>query len=81
MQYIIVEPSQSEPYVSITQDEPPSIPGISLEEAEELRSAIVSLETQLRETLAQLAAKEDSEKKLSKSVNGFHFKWTRALSQ
>ena len=66
---------QSEPYVSTTQEEPPSIPSISLEEAEELRSAIVSLETQLSETLVQLAAKEDSEKKLSKSVNGFHLKW------
>ena len=45
------------------QEEPSPIPGVSLEEAEEMRTAIASLQTQLSNTSAQLAAKEDSEKK------------------
>ena len=51
-------------YIYTFQKEPSPVPGVSLEEAEEMRSTIASLETQLRDTLTQLADKEDSEKKM-----------------
>jgi hypothetical protein len=51
------------------EEEPSPIPGVSLEEAEEMRTAIASLQTQLSNTSAQLAAKEDSEKKLAHLLN------------
>lgn len=48
------------------QEEDPLVPGISQEEAEELKETIALLETQLNTTSDQLAAKEESEKKLCK---------------
>ena len=44
---------------------PPPPPGISLEEAEELRSTIDRLEGEASELRAELAAQEDANKKLS----------------
>ena len=49
------------------EDQPPPTPGISLEEAEHLRSTIDDLETEVNEVKAQLAAKLDVEKRLSEN--------------
>ena len=48
---------------------PATPPGISMEEAEQLRTTIADLQEELAETTARLAAKENSEKKLSKKLN------------
>lgn len=44
---------------------PPPPPGISLEEADELKASIEKLENETTELRAELAAKEDTNKKLS----------------
>ena len=46
---------------------PPPPPGISLEEAEELRSTIGRLEGEVSEARADIAAQEDANRRLSES--------------
>ena len=49
---------------------PPPPPGISLQEAEELRATVDELEVELTEARAQLAAQEEAGRRLSEGHNG-----------
>ena len=46
------------------EESPPPSPGISIEEAQQLRDTIDNLETELSDVRARLAAKEDAERRL-----------------
>ena len=53
-------------YVNFQEIPPPPPPGISMEEANELRENIERLEGELVELKAEIAAKEDANNQLSK---------------